>query len=99
MRLWPGCETDFRNRVKPHERFSTSGGRGRPAPHPGLLRNCSSGDSLLAMQTAQVDLVGVGLNATDTLIHLEKYPSRGAKVESARVEVLPGGQVASAVIA
>lgn len=51
------------------------------------------------MQTAQVDLVGVGLNATDTLIHLEKYPSRGAKVESARVEVLPGGQVASAVIA
>ena len=51
------------------------------------------------MQDDHIDLVGVGLNATDTLIHLERYPSRGAKVESPRVEVLPGGQVASAVIA
>jgi sulfofructose kinase len=46
-----------------------------------------------------LDLVGVGLNATDTLIHVSQYPSRGAKVESPFVEVLPGGQVASAVIA
>jgi sulfofructose kinase len=51
------------------------------------------------MQTTHVDLVGVGLNATDTLIHVERYPLRGAKVESPRVEVLPGGQVASALIA
>jgi sulfofructose kinase len=46
-----------------------------------------------------VDLVGVGLNATDTLIPLAKYPERGSKVEYAEASVLPGGQTASAVIA
>ena len=49
--------------------------------------------------TSKVDLVGVGLNATDTLIAVPKYPERGSKVESPNVSVLPGGQVASAVIA
>lgn len=46
-----------------------------------------------------VDLVGVGLNATDTLIALDRFPSRGAKVEFQTVQVLPGGQTASAVVA
>ncbi|HEX4286248.1 MAG TPA: PfkB family carbohydrate kinase [Terracidiphilus sp.] len=46
-----------------------------------------------------VDLVGVGLNATDTLIALAKFPERGSKVEYAEASVLPGGQTASAVIA
>jgi sulfofructose kinase len=46
-----------------------------------------------------VDLVGVGLNATDTLIPLERYPERGSKVEFSRGSILPGGQTASAVIA
>jgi sulfofructose kinase len=46
-----------------------------------------------------VDLVGVGLNATDTLIHVAGHPAYGSKVESSSVEVLPGGQVATAVIA
>ena len=46
-----------------------------------------------------VDLVGVGLNATDTLIPLAKFPERGAKVEYAEASILPGGQTASAVIA
>ena len=49
--------------------------------------------------TPTVDLVGVGLNATDTLIHVAGYPAYGSKVESSSVEVLPGGQVATAVIA
>jgi sulfofructose kinase len=43
--------------------------------------------------------VGVGLNATDTLIVVPRHPERGSKVESVSVSVLPGGQVASAVIA
>jgi sulfofructose kinase len=30
-----------------------------------------------------VDAVGVGLNATDTLIPVEHFPERGSKVESA----------------
>ncbi|HSZ16421.1 MAG TPA: PfkB family carbohydrate kinase [Terracidiphilus sp.] len=46
-----------------------------------------------------VDLVGVGLNATDTLIPLAEYPERGSKVEYSQSSVLPGGQTASAVIA
>ncbi len=46
-----------------------------------------------------VDLVGVGLNATDTLIPLASYPARGSKVEYRNVSVMPGGQTASAVVA
>lgn len=46
-----------------------------------------------------VDLVGVGLNAIDTLIPLTTYPERGAKVEYRHVSILPGGQTATAVIA
>jgi sugar/nucleoside kinase (ribokinase family) len=46
-----------------------------------------------------VDLVGVGLNATDTLISLPSYPERGSKVEYSQASILPGGQTASAVVA
>jgi sulfofructose kinase len=46
-----------------------------------------------------VDLVGVGLNATDTLIPLATYPERGSKMEYRSETVLPGGQVASTVVA
>jgi sulfofructose kinase len=46
-----------------------------------------------------VDVVGVGLNATDTLIPVAHYPSRGSKVEFRSAKVLPGGQVATAMIA
>ncbi len=51
------------------------------------------------VNAAEVDLVGVGLNATDTLISLATFPSIGAKVEFETVKVLPGGQTASAVVA
>src|SRR6267154_784678 len=47
----------------------------------------------------KVDLVGVGLNATDTLIPVERYPARGSKVEIRPTALLPGGQVATAVVA
>ena len=46
-----------------------------------------------------VDLVGVGLNDTNTLISLAKYPAAGSKVEYESQAVLPGGQTASTVIA
>lgn len=46
-----------------------------------------------------VDLVGVGLNATDTLIPLPDYPARGSKVEFHGATVMPGGQTATTVIA
>ncbi len=46
-----------------------------------------------------VDVVGVGLNATDTLISLPHHPERGSKVAFESATVLPGGQVATAMIA
>src|ERR1035437_518662 len=46
-----------------------------------------------------VDIVGVGLNATDTIIRLPHFPTFNSKVEFRVSEVLPGGQVASAVTA
>jgi len=46
-----------------------------------------------------VDLVGVGLNATDTLIPIPEYPARGCKVEFSPLPLMPGGQTASAVMA
>ncbi len=47
----------------------------------------------------QVDVVGVGLNATDTIIPLREFPVRGSKVEFESASILPGGEVASAMVA
>ena len=51
------------------------------------------------LKAQNVDLVGVGLNATDTLIPVAHYPARGTKVEIRPTTVLPGGQTATAVVA
>lgn len=53
----------------------------------------------LMPEVPMVDLVGVGLNATDTLIPLATFPERGAKLEYTQAAVMPGGQTASAVMA
>lgn len=45
------------------------------------------------------DLVGVGLNATDTLLLVPQFPAYGGKVRIAREVISPGGQVASALAA
>ncbi len=50
-------------------------------------------------QIELVDLVGVGLNATDTLIPLEQFPSPGSKVHYSDRSTQPGGQVATTVVA
>jgi len=46
-----------------------------------------------------IDVVGVGLNATDTIIRLPHFPVFNSKVEFRVSEILPGGQVATAVTA
>ena len=52
------------------------------------------------MTTAEkVDVVGVGLNATDILIQVKDYPDRGSKVEIPSADAMLGGQVASAMVA
>jgi sulfofructose kinase len=48
---------------------------------------------------SKVDVVGVGLNATDTLIPVPEFPKRGSKVEIHSANALLGGQVASAMAA
>jgi sulfofructose kinase len=47
----------------------------------------------------KIDVVGVGLNATDTLIPVPVFPERGSKVEVHFANTLLGGQVASAMAA
>jgi sulfofructose kinase len=49
--------------------------------------------------STKLDVVGVGLNATDTFIPVAHYPARGSKVAFRSATVLPGGQVATAMIA
>jgi sugar/nucleoside kinase (ribokinase family) len=49
--------------------------------------------------TDSVDVVGVGLNATDTIIRLPYFPAPDSKVEIRSPEVKAGGQVASAMVA
>lgn len=53
----------------------------------------------MAAEIPIVDVVGVGLNATDTLILLPHFPAFDSKVEFTGAEVLPGGQAASAMVA
>jgi len=46
-----------------------------------------------------VDVVGVGINATDTIIRLPRFPTLDSKVELLSAEIKAGGQVASAMVA
>ena len=50
-------------------------------------------------ERGKVDLVGVGLNAIDTLISLPQFPARGSKTEYSSASIMPGGQTATAVVA
>lgn len=44
-------------------------------------------------------VVGVGINAIDTVIRLPHFPAPDSKVEIVSAEAMPGGQVASAMVA
>lgn len=50
-------------------------------------------------QSRGLCVVGVGLNATDTVIRLPHFPTLDSKVEVLSSEVRAGGQVASAMVA
>src|SRR5690242_21805937 len=45
------------------------------------------------------DVAGVGLNATDTLLIVSRFPAYAGKVPFEREILSPGGQVASAMVA
>lgn len=46
-----------------------------------------------------VDVVGIGINATDTIIRLPHFPALDSKVEILAAERKAGGQTASAIVA
>jgi sulfofructose kinase len=46
-----------------------------------------------------IDVVGVGINATDTIIRLPHFPAPDSKAEVISSEIHLGGQVASAIVA
>src|SRR5689334_12431459 len=48
---------------------------------------------------AEFDIVGVGLNATDTLLIVPHFPQYAGKVPFQEEILSPGGQVASAMVA
>src|SRR5437870_6660591 len=47
----------------------------------------------------EFDVVGVGLNATDTLLIVPHFPAYAGKVPFVEEMLSPGGQVASAMVA
>src|ERR1041384_1530633 len=51
------------------------------------------------MDQSQFDVLGVGLNATDTLLIVPHFPAYAGKVPFVEEIVSPGGQVASAMVA
>ena len=53
----------------------------------------------MSNSVAEVDLVSVGLNTTDTVIRIPHFPPFDTKVEFLSADVCPGGQVASAIVA
>jgi len=51
------------------------------------------------MRSRAIDVVGVGINATDMIIRLPYFPAHDSKVEILAADVRAGGQVASAIVA
>jgi sulfofructose kinase len=51
------------------------------------------------MSTPRFDILGIGENATDTVLQLPHFPALGSKVEVLGAQIMPGGQVATALIA
>jgi sugar/nucleoside kinase (ribokinase family) len=58
----------------------------------GTLHHCS-------MRAQPFDILGIGENATDTVLKLSQFPALGSKLEMLGAQIMPGGQVATALIA
>lgn len=51
------------------------------------------------MRAQRFDILGIGENATDTVLQLSQFPALGSKLEMLGAQIMPGGQVATALIA
>ncbi len=56
----------------------------------------SAVDELAAV--SMVDVVGLGLNAFDTIVVVPRFPAAGEKVRIVEAVRCPGGQVATAIL-
>ncbi len=54
---------------------------------------------MLETKATPIDVVGIGINATDTIIRLPHFPALDSKVEILTAERKAGGQTASAIVA
>lgn len=93
--------TNENGRSKPHiERTPT--GRGKH-PRSSAGRNAGPRRGRSArprhLDAEQPLVLGVGINATDTVIRLPRFPTVDSKVEVTSAEIKAGGQVASAMVA
>ena len=50
------------------------------------------------MRKSSVDVVGLGLNATDTVVLVREFPALGSKERVVSVSRHAGGQVATALV-
>jgi len=66
---------------------------------PGGVRRCWPRHIYNGLVNPSFDVVGVGLNATDTLLVVPRFPAYAGKVPFEEEIVSPGGQVASAMAA
>lgn len=51
------------------------------------------------MRSAKFDILGIGENATDTVLQVAQFPTLGSKVEALHTQIMPGGQVATTLVA
>jgi sulfofructose kinase len=51
------------------------------------------------MPNSSFDILGIGENATDTVLRVPEFPALGSKVETLSTQIMPGGQVATALVA
>jgi len=51
------------------------------------------------MRSAKFDILGIGENATDTILQVAQFPSLGSKIEALHAQAMLGGQVATTMIA
>jgi len=54
---------------------------------------------MLSLPKSKVDVVGLGLNATDTVLVVREFPALGSKERVVSVSQRAGGQVATALVA
>lgn len=75
----------------------------RNEPSPALLafmpRNPHHGSATMNAPFKAVDVVGIGENATDTILRLPRFPEFNTTTRILSAEILAGGQVATAMVA